>query len=221
MNTRTTLGWLLLVLLAVVGAGGAVLGVSQAPRNVPLAEAVPNTLGAASYSEVLTESTPQGKQADYLVYQAPDRLGGYVQSGNMRRYVYVIGASEYQSLTVKAGTPPEHLVFYKQPGSGAAALDPAHSYLRYAEGAKDVKQSGSQYTFTLTQSGQTGVFVYTVSGKYVSEVTLTVGSASVQLVISQVGTSPPVNLPAGSKVITSSSTGTGSATGSSTGSGTG
>ena len=50
-----------------------------------------NTLGAANYTEVVKETTPQGKQTDYLVYQAPDRLGGYVQSGNKRTYVYVIG----------------------------------------------------------------------------------------------------------------------------------
>ena len=69
------------------------LGVAQSPNNVPLQEAVDNTLAAPNYSEVLTESTPQGKQTDYLVYQAPDRLGGYIQSGTKRTYVYVIGKS--------------------------------------------------------------------------------------------------------------------------------
>ena len=34
------------------------------------------------------------------MYQAPDRLGGYIQSGNKRTYVYVIGKWEYQSLTM-------------------------------------------------------------------------------------------------------------------------
>lgn len=202
---RQMIAWLLLVMVAVVGGGAAVLGVSQAPKTVPLQEAVSNTLGAPNYSEVVSESTAQGKQTDYLVYQAPDRLGGYIQSGNRRTYVYVIGNVEYQSLTVTANTPTKHLVFYRQPSAGAAALDPAHNYLRYAGRAKSVKQSGPTYTFDLTQGGQTGTFVFTVSGQYVSEVSLTVKSASVQLVISQVGTSPPVALPAGSKVVTAPS----------------
>jgi hypothetical protein len=199
---RQSIGWLLVVMVAVVGGGAAALGVSQAPTTVPLREAVNSTLGAPNYSEVVSESTAQGKQADYLVYQAPDRLGGYIQSGNRRTYVYVIGSEEYQSLTVTSGAPTSHLVFYRQPSAGAAALDPAHNYLRYADLAKNVDQSGSTYTFHLTQGGQTGAFVFTASGRYISSVSLTVKSASVQLVISQVGTSPPVALPAGAKVVT-------------------
>jgi hypothetical protein len=202
---RQTIAWLLVVMVAVVGGGAATLGALQAPTAIPLSEAVNNTLGASNYSEVVLESTAQGKQADYLVYQAPDRLGGYIQSGNKRTYVYVIGSEEYQSLTVTADTPTKHLVFYRQPSSGAATLDPAHNYLRYAGLAKNPKQSGFTYTFHLTQSGQTGAFTFTTSGQYISSVTLTVKSASVQLVISQVGTSPPVALPAGSKVITAPS----------------
>ena len=64
---------------------------------------------------MVTESTPQGKQTDYLVFEAPDKLGGYVQSGNKRTYVYVIGDTEYQSLTVSAG----HL--HQEPGVLPAA----------------------------------------------------------------------------------------------------
>jgi hypothetical protein len=208
-NLRRLIAWLLLALVAVVGAGAAALGVAQAPDNVPLSQAVNNTLGAANYSEVVAESTPQGTQTDYLVYQAPDKLGGYIQSGNKRTYVYVIGTKEYQSITVTPNTPTKNLVFYEQPSQGAAALDPAHNYLGYAQQAKNVQQSGSTYTFTLTQGGQVGTFAFTVSGKYVSEMTLTVKTASVQLTISQVGTSPPVALPAGAKVVVAPSSPTG------------
>ena len=200
-DLRQTISWLLLVMVAIVGGGAAVLGISQAPKNVPLQEAVDNTLAAPNYSQVVTESTAQGKQTDYLVYQAPDRLGGYVQSGNKRTYVYVIGTEEYQSLTVAANASTKHLTFYKQQSQGAAALDPAHNYLHYTTQAKHVTQSGNNYSFTLTQSGQTGTFTYTVSGQYVSEFTLRVKSASVHLVISQIGSSPPVALPAGAKVV--------------------
>lgn len=215
---RHLTSWLLLGLLTVVALGAAVLGVAQAPKNAPLINcaspqqpvqlctgAVPNTLGAANYSEVLNENTPQGKQTDYLVYQAPDRLGGYIQSGTKRTYVYVIGKWEYQSLTVAAGAPTGHLTFYRQASQGAKALDPAHGYLPYAKQAKDVTHTGDTYTFTLsettTQGKQSGNFAFTVSGPYVSEFNLTVASSSVQLIISLVGSSPPVKLPDGAKVI--------------------
>jgi hypothetical protein len=217
-NGRNLTSWLLLGLLTVVALGAAVLGVAQSPKNAPLISctsaqqpvlkcmgAVPNTLLASNYSEVLNESTPQGKQTDYLVFQAPDRLGGYIQSGTKRTYVYVIGKWEYQSLTVAAGVSTDHLTFYRQASQGATALDPAHGYLPYAKQAKDVTHSGDTYSFTLSettaQGKQSGTFTYTVSGPYVSEFTLNVATASVQLVISQVGSSPPVELPAGSKVI--------------------
>jgi len=204
-NGRNLTSWLLLGLLTVVGLGAAVLGVAQAPKNAPLQQAWKNTLAARNYSEVLSESTPQGQQTDYLVYQAPDRLGGYIESGAKRTYVYVIGKWEYQSLTVANGASTSHLVFYRQPSQGAKALDPAHGYLPYARQAKDVQQSGDTYSFTLTetttQGSATGAFGFTVSGPYVSEFTLKVQSSSVQLVISQVGSSPPVQLPSGARVV--------------------
>ncbi len=200
-DPRQTIGWLLLVMVAVVGGGAAVLGVSQAPKNVPLQKAVNNTLAASNYSQVVTESTPQGKQTDYLVFEAPDKLGGYVESGSKRTYVYVIGDTEYQSLTVSSTASTKHLVFYSQPSQGATTVDPTHNYLRYATTAKNITQTGSTYSFTLTQNGETGHFSYTVSGQYISEFDLAVKTASVQLVISQVGSSPPVALPSGAKVI--------------------
>ena len=128
---RNLTSWLLLGLLTVLALGGAVLGVVQSPKTAPLISctspqqpiqrctgAVPNTLGAANYSEVLNEDTPAGKQTDYLVFQAPDRLGGYIQSGTKRTYVYVIGKWEYQSLTVAVGASTDHLVLLPagQPG---------------------------------------------------------------------------------------------------------
>ncbi len=200
-DLRQTISWLLLVMVGVVGGGAAVLGVSQAPKNATLDKAVQNTLAAANYSQAVTESTPQGKQSDYLVFEAPDKLGGYVVQGGKRTYVYVIGNTEYQSLTVPAGTSTKHLVFYQQASQGATAIDPTHNYLQYATTAKNIQQSGSTYSFTLTENGETGHFAYTVTGNYISEFTLTVKTASVQLLISQVGTSPPVALPAGAKII--------------------
>jgi hypothetical protein len=212
-DPRRLIGWLLLGLLSAVGLGGAILGISLAPKNASLDEAASNTLAAPNYSEVVTETTAQGSQSDYLVYQAPGRLGGYIQSGKKRTYVYVIGSVQYQSVSVAANASTKHLVFYQQASQPASVLDPAHNYLRYANQAKNVTKEGSTYTFVLHQKGQTGTFVYTVNGKYISSFNLTVQNASVHLVISQVGTSPPVKLPAGSKVIglPSSGGGTGAA----------
>ncbi|MHB8429389.1 MAG: hypothetical protein ACYDDZ_02525 [Acidimicrobiales bacterium] len=200
---RFLTGWLLLGLVVVFGVGGAVLGVFQAPSGVPLRQAVASTLKASGYTEVVTESTPQGAQTDHLVYQAPDRLGGYVESGARRTYVYVIGPFEYQSRSVPSGAVPAHLTFFRQAGQGAKALDPARGYLSYAALGRNIQQSGSTYSFSIRRSGQTGHFTFTVSGRYVSEVLLGVSSSSVRLVISDVGTSPAVALPPGSRVVSS------------------
>jgi hypothetical protein len=201
-DLRRLISYLLLGLLTVVGLGGAVLGIELAPSNVPLKQAVNNTLDAASYTQMLKESTAQGKETFSLVSQGPDRLGGYLQSGNKRTYVYVIGSEEYQSITVPANKIPKRLVFYKQASAGAQAEDPVRDYLKYALTATDVTKSGSTYTFTKTQQNQTGTFVYTVNGSYISEFSLTVAADSVHLVISAVGSSPPVKLPANAKVVT-------------------
>jgi hypothetical protein len=208
-DARRLISWLLLVLVGVVGVGAAVLGVSQAPKNAGLLTAVDNTKNAPSYTQVVTEKTPQGAQTDHLVWQAPDRLGGYIQSGSKRTYVYILpsatGPVEYQSITQSVSGSTKHLIFYRQAGESAASLDPTQNYLRYPTEAKNVTQSGNTYTFSYSQTGsggnETGTFVYTVTGPYVSQVHLTVETSSVQLVISAVGSSPPVNLPPGSKVV--------------------
>ncbi len=209
-DLRRLISWLLLALVAVVGLGGAVLGTALAPKNAPLEKAVSNTLAAPSYTQIVTEKTTQGSESYFLVWQAPNRLGGYVQSGNRRTYVYVLpsakGPMEYQSVTVAADASTEHLTFYRQPIQSAASVDPTKIYLHYAVGAKGVTSSGNTYTFTLTQTGstgtpETGTFVYTVNGPYISQFNLTVANESVQLVISDVGSSPPVRLPAGAKIL--------------------
>jgi hypothetical protein len=215
-DLRRTITWLILVLVGVVGLAGALLGVSQAPSALSIA--VANTKAASSYTQVVTEKTPQGDQTDYLVWQAPDRLGGYIQSGNRRTYVYVLpapsGSVEYQSITVPVATATRHLVFYRQASQSAALLDPAHNYLQYASRAKHPTTSGSTYFFTLTQttaSGtETGHFAYTVahtdSGQYISQFGLAVQGASVHMVISAVGSSPLVQLPAGARVVATPTT---------------
>ena len=102
-DIRRTISWLLLVLVAVVGLGGAVLGITGAPKDATLPVAASNTLAAPNYTETVTEKTPQGNQTDQLVWQAPNRLGGYIQSGNKRSYVYVL-----PSKNGGIGGVPEH-----------------------------------------------------------------------------------------------------------------
>lgn len=199
-DLRGTISWLLLVLLTVVGGGAAVLGVSQAPKNVSLPKALANTKAATSYNLVFTEVLPQGKETDYLTYQAPSTVGGYVETTSGRTYVYVIGDTEYQSLTVPNGTSTKNLTFYKQPArSGSANLILA--YLGFASSAKHITQSGTSYSFVLTQSGESGHFTYTVSGKYLSSFGVTASGESIHGVISQVGTAAPVALPKGAKIV--------------------
>jgi hypothetical protein len=170
-----------------------------------LQQAVTNTLSAPSYTEVLSQSSPQGNQTDYLTYQAPDRVGGYIESGSKRTYVYVIGSTEYQSQAVSNDTPMKTVTFQSQASQGVSTLDPAHSYLPDATQTKHATLSGNTYSFTLSNQGQTGTFAYTVDGQYVTDFTLKVSTASVRLKITAVGSSPAVALPAGSQVSPASS----------------
>lgn len=212
-DSKNITAWLLLGLLTVAGAGFAVLGVVQS--HVPLEQAVSNTLSARNYSEVFTQSTPQGKETEYLVYQAPDRLGGYDQSGNKHTYVVIIGNKAYESLTVAANASTAHLTFYEENVPVAKTFDPAQLYLPYAKRAQHVVNNGSTHSFTITQMGQVGAFAYTVSGWHVSQFTLGVPSekASLHLAISKVDTSPPVALPAGAKIVAGAPGGSSGATG--------
>ncbi|MGH9205227.1 MAG: hypothetical protein ACRD1G_01485, partial [Acidimicrobiales bacterium] len=193
--------WLLLGLLTVVVGGAAALGVVQSPNNAPLQQAVKNTLAAPNYTEMLDTTTPNGSQTLHLVFQAPDRLGGYAINGNRRTYIFIIGRYEFQSLAVPAGGSDKHLTFYRQAGRAASQADPARGFLHFAERGQNVKGSAGSYTFTVTQNGVTGAFTATVSGSYVSAMTLVAPNESDQLKISQVGTSPHVALPSGSRVV--------------------
>ena len=213
-DSRNLLGWLLVGLVGAVTAGAAILGVAQSPGTASLSQAMTNTLNASSYSEVFTETQQQvGSETGYLTYQAPDRLGGYVVVGaNRRTYIFVQGPYEYQSLTVTGNTPPSRLVFYRQrTGVGVAHLDPAQNYINLGKHGHVTSHSGNTYTVSVTSGGTTGTITYTVTGQYIGRITIEAPGASVLVTISQVGTAPPVGLPAGAKVVTTlPSNGTGS-----------
>lgn len=200
------IGWLLLVLVAVLAAGGAALGVTQAPKQASLQQAVKNTLGASNYTSDVLESSSQGTQTQHLVFQAPSRLGGYVDSGSVRVYVAVIDGFEYQSTQVTQSSSTAHLTFQKQTSQPASSYDPVHEYVALAKNAKNVHQKGDTYTFTVTQQGQTASFTATVIGQYLSALTISATGAQLSLTVSSVNSSPPVTLPSGAKVVATPTT---------------
>jgi hypothetical protein len=198
---RRLIGWLLLVLVAVLAAGGAALGVTQAPKQASLQQAVKNTLNASNYTSDVLESSSQGTQTQHLVFQAPSRLGGYVDSGTVRVYVAVIDGVEYQSNQVTQSSSTAHLTFQKQTSQPASSYDPVHEYVALAKNAKNVHQKGDTYTFTVTQQGQSASFTATVIGQYLSALTISATGAQLSLTVSSVNSSSPVALPSGAKVV--------------------
>jgi hypothetical protein len=169
-------------------------------------------LAAPNFSEVFTETTPEGSETGYLTYQAPDRLGGYVESGGRRTYIYIQGVNEYQSVTVANGTLTSHLVFYRQRSQGAvSSLDPGLHYLAFERGVGKLHQSGTTYGGSVTRGGQTGTLQYTVTGQYIGRIVISSQGTKVVVTISQVGTAPPIGLPKGARVESTSSLVPGSA----------
>jgi len=201
---RKYLAFLLLGILTLVGAGGAAVGAVQSQSGTALSQAVKNTLGASNYTEDLVEKTPQGNQSAHLVFQSPDRLGGWLLSGGRKTYLFIIGTTEYIAVSQSASAPMP-TTFYTQQTTGAQAVDPAHNYLPYwnCHGAPKcpTSRSGSVTTVTLSQGGQTEKLSYTVTGNYVSKFSAVTPGGTIALEISELGTSPDVALPKGSKVI--------------------
>jgi len=207
---RKYLAFLLLGILTLVGVGGATLGAVQAQSGTGISQAVKNTLGAANYTEYLVEKTPQGNQTADLVFQSPDRLGGWLMSAGRKTYIYIIGTTEYIAVSQSAtATAPK--TFYTQQVTGAQAVDPAHTYLKYYDcnpqpGAPKQKcpttRSGNVTTITLTQGNQTETLHYTVTGNYVSKFDAATPNGTIDLDLSNVGSSPSVELPEGYKTTT-------------------
>jgi hypothetical protein len=207
-DSKNITAWLLLVLLAVAGGGFAVLGIVQS-KDVPLDQAVTNTLAASNYTEDFSQTTSTGPESEHVVFQNPDSLGGYEQIGNQRTYVLIQGNKAYAARTTGTGASAAHLVFRKATAQPAKLLDPAHHFLPFANHAQHVVRNGDTYTFTMNLTGQAVSFVYKVSGWHISQMRLAAPSAqaSAHLNISKVGTSPPVGLPAGATIGSGSFTG--------------
>jgi hypothetical protein len=205
--------WLLLLLLVVLAGGGATLGVLQSPTQADLHQAVANTLAAPNYtSDSVLAQSGGATESQHLVWQAPNRLGGYVQSQGRRSYVAVIGGFEFQSSPISPTASTAHLTFVRQASQPASSYDPVRNYLALLQRATQVHQSGGTSTFVLDEQGQVLHGSVTVVGQYVDALRIAGGGASVGVTISSVGSSPPVALPSGAKISTSpAGSGTGSA----------
>jgi len=207
---RKYLAFLLLGILTLVGVGGAAIGAVQSKSGTGLSQAVKNTLASPNFTEDLVEKTPQGNQTAHLVYQAPDRLGGWLLSAGRKTYIFIIGTTEYIAVSQSAGAPAPK-TFYTQQTTGAKAVDPAHTYLPYYNCNPQPGQpkrpcpttkSGNVTTITLTQGNQKEILKYTVTGNYVSKFTASTPGGTIDLGISELGTSPAVQLPQGYKTTT-------------------
>ena len=207
---RKYLAFVLLGILTLVGGGFAVAGAVQSTSHTSLSHAVDNTLKASNFTENLMEKTAQGSQQAHLVFQSPDRLGGWLRSSGRKTYLFIIGTKEFIAVTrsASASVPTK---FYTQRTAGALSVDPAHTYLPYwncnpQPGAPTQKcpstQSGSVTTVTLKQGASTTTLTYTVSGNYVSDFKAVAPGGTIELAISNVGTSPKVNLPKGYTITT-------------------
>ena len=192
---RKFTAFILLGILSVVGAGFAILGAVQASSGTSLGQAVTNTLKAPSYSEALVEKTPQGNQQASLVFQSPDRLAGSLQASGRKTYLFIIGHTEYIAVTTSAKAP-RPTKFFTQQTTGAVAVDPAQTYLKYWNKGPSTK-NGSVTTVTLSQGGQTEKLIYTVTGNYVSDFKAVTPGGTIELAITDVGSSSPVELPKG------------------------
>ena len=207
---RKYLAFVLLGILTLVGGGFAVAGAVQSTSDTSLGSAVDNTLKASNFTENLMEKTAQGSQQAQLVFQSPDRLGGWLSSSSRKTYLFIIGTKEFIAVT-RSATAPVPTKFYTQATAGAVAVDPAHTYLPYwncnpRPGAPKQTcpstQSGSVTTVTVKQGSSTATLKYTVTGNYVSDFKAVAQGGTIELVIYKVGTSPKVNLPKGYTVTT-------------------
>jgi len=203
-GTRRLTSYYLLALLSVWALAGLVLGIVLLPSHGGLQGAVNSTLGASNYTEDLHAVTTQSHQAEHLVFESPDKLGGYVERGSQRQYVVITGSDVYQSGVVRSSTPTDKVAFRKSAtgqSNAAVANDPVQSDLQIVKAATDVKRNGDVYSFTKTSQGQTELFKVTVAGQYISDIDVSAPKVGhVDLAISSIHSSPSVALPAGATV---------------------
>ena len=187
-NGRHLTAWLLLGLLTVVGAGGAVLGVVQSPKTASLDAAVANTLAAPNYTEVLTEVTRRGTRPTTsstrppIVWAATSRAGAsaptlrlYHRPARIPERHRVLQCLDGPSVLLQAGQPGWRQA--ERPGPAVPHL--CHPQEREGQSREHLHVSNQR---THPQGGtETGILAYTVSGQYISEFSLSLPQGSVKL----------------------------------------
>jgi hypothetical protein len=209
-DARRTLSYLLLVLVAVVTAGGAFLAVYYAPSQpaTSLSLAAKSTNAATSYTEELQQTLSSGTVHLHLVVQVPGRAAGYEQGTGRRSYLVVVDNTVYQSppakITASPATPRFKVIHVANPLS---QVDPLPSYLNLVGRAKAIHRNGSEYTFSLTTSaGGQALLRYTVTGDYVTRIDVLIPGSVTRIDVSHINSSPPIQVPPTSSISSGSPT---------------
>ena len=185
---RKYLAFVLLGILTVVGVGAAALGVGPERRARPSLEP-----GGDQYPQgPELHRVPGGEDAagrpdgEPSLSRPPTASAAGLQSVGRQTYLFIIGSTEYISVTQPAKGAKGPTVFYtagdhRGPGRGPGPHLPPY----YDKGTST--RSGSVTTVTLTQGGQTEKLTYTVTGNYVSNFKAATPGGTINLAISDVG----------------------------------
>ena len=199
-----------LLVVALVAAvhqvdSGATHQIDDGVKVTSLKQATKNTAAATSYTVDLQQtSKSNGSGGLHAVVDPPDRLAGYQQDSGRRVYFVVVNDTVYQTapakITAKASSRSYHV---EHVTTGAfAQVNPLPSYLNLVNRAKNVRSSGSTYSFHLPNStGGLSNLTYTVTGKYVTKIEVTQPGSAVNITISAINSSPQVKAPPTSSII--------------------
>ena len=209
-DARRTLSYLLLVLVAVVTAGGAFLAVHYAPSQpaTSLSLAAKSTNAATSYTEELQQTSSSGSIHLHLVVQVPGRAAGYEQGTGRRSYVVVANNTVYQSPPAKiAASPAKPRFRVIHVANPLTQVDPLPSYLNLVGRAKAIHRNGPEYAFSLsTSTGRQALLRYTVTGDYVTRIDVVIPGSVTRIDVSHINSSPPIQLPPTSSISSGSPT---------------
>jgi hypothetical protein len=209
-DARRTLSYLLLVLVAVVTAGGAFLAVYYAPSQpaTSLSLAAKATNAATSYTEDLKETAPTGTAQLHLVLQAPSRAAGYQQARGLRSYFVVVNDTVYETVARSINSSiTSHRFGIQHVANPLPQVDPLPSYLAVVSRAKAIHRNGDVYSFSLkTNTGATALLRYTVTGDYVSGIDVSIPGAVTHIDVTNINTSPPIQVPPTSSISSGSPT---------------
>jgi hypothetical protein len=120
----------------------------------------------------------------------------------------VAGNTVYQTTPVKiTNSTSVHRFRVLHVQDPMSQVDPLPSYLDLVNRAKSIHRDGSVYSFTLpTNTGAKAQLSYTITGEYVSRVDVRTPGSVTRIDLTNINSSPPVELPAKSLTFSSSPT---------------